>query len=253
MEKRQLGTGGPLVSPIGFGAFKIGRNQMTKYGMHYELPDEASAARLLNEVLDLGINYLDTAPAYGLSEQRIGAAIGHRRSEFVLSTKVGEVFDEHTGTSTYDFSREALEASVQQSLERLRTDVLDVLVLHSPGDDLSLLNGSDAIPTLLGLRERGIVRAVGLSAKTPEGSLAAIPWADVLMVEYHLADRSQEAALESAAAAGLGIVVKKGLSAGHLPAAEAIPFVLANRAVSSLIIGSLNAEHLRENLRLASG
>ena len=55
-----------------------------------------------------------------------------------------------------------------------------------------------------------------------------------------------------AAAAGLGIVIKKGLSAGHLSAAEAIPFVLANRAVSSLIIGSLNAEHLRENLNLAS-
>jgi len=253
VEKRQLGTGGPQVSPIGFGAFKIGRNQKTKYGAHYELPGDAAVARLLNEVLDLGINYIDTAPAYGVSEARIGAAVGHRRSEFVLSTKVGESFDEQSSTSTYDFSREAIEASVRQSLQRLQTDYLDVLVLHSPGDDLGILHGTDAIPTLLALRERGVVRAVGLSAKTPEGSLAAIPWADVLMVEYHLADRSQEAALEAAAAAGLGIVVKKGLSAGHLSAAEAIPFVLANRAVSSLIIGSLNAEHLRENLKLASG
>jgi aryl-alcohol dehydrogenase-like predicted oxidoreductase len=253
VEKRQLGTGGPLVSPIGFGAFKIGRNQKTKYGAHYELPGDAAVARLLNEVLDLGINYLDTAPAYGLSEERIGAAIGQRRSEYVLSTKVGELFDEQTSTSTYDFSREAIEASVRQSLQRLQTEYLDVLVLHSPGDDLGILHGTDAVHTLLALRERGVVRAVGLSAKTPEGSLAAIPWADVLMVEYHLADRSQESALEAAAAAGLGIVVKKGLSAGHLSAAEAIPFVLANRAVSSLIVGSLNAEHLRENLKLASG
>ncbi len=253
MEKRQLGTGGPLVSPIGFGAFKIGRNQKTKYGVHYELPDDATVARLLNEVVDLGINYIDTAPAYGLSEQRIGATIGHRRGEFILSTKVGESFDARCSTSIYDFSRAAIEASVRQSLERLRTDYLDVLVLHSPGDDRGILHGTDAVPTLLGLRERGIVRAVGLSAKTSEGSLAAIPWADVLMVEYHLADRSQEAALQAASAAGLGIVVKKGLSAGRLSAAEAIPFVLANRAVSSLIIGSLNVEHLRENLQLAAG
>lgn len=253
MEKRQLGTGGPLVSPIGFGAFKIGRNQKIKYGHDYELPDDATVVRLLNEVLDLGINYIDTAPAYGLSEARIGAAIGHRRSEFILSTKVGETFDEQTSTSTYDFSRQAIEASVQRSLDRLRTDYLDVLVLHSPGDDLGILRSTDAVPTLLGLRERGLARGIGLSAKSPEGSLAAIPWADVLMVEYHLADRSQEAALEAAAAAGLGIVVKKGLAAGQLSAAEAIPFVLANRAVATLIVGSLNAEHLRENLALAGG
>ena len=71
------------------------------------------------------------------------------------------------------------------------------------------------------------------------------------MVEYHLADRSQEAALEAAAAAGLGVVVKKGLAAGQLSATEAIPFVLANRAVSTLIVGSLSVQHLRENLMLA--
>jgi aryl-alcohol dehydrogenase-like predicted oxidoreductase len=253
VEKRQLGTAGPLISPIGFGAFKIGRNQKTKYGGHYELPDEAASARLLNEVLDLGINYIDTAPAYGLSEQRIGAALGHRRDEYLISTKVGEIFNDHTATSVYDFSRASVEASVIQSLTRLRTDRLDVLVLHSPGDDLDVLNNTDAVPTLLSLRERGLVRAIGLSAKSPEGSLAAIPWADVLMVEYHLADRSQQAALETAAAAGVGIIVKKGLSAGHLSAAEAIPFVLANCAVSTMIVGSLSIEHMRENLKLAQG
>ena len=169
----------------------------------------------------------------------------------MLSTKVGEMFDAPTDTSTYDFSRAAIETSVRQSLQRLRTDYLDVLVPHSAGNDLEILTATDAVPTLLALRERGVVRAVGLSAKTPEGSLAAIPWADVLMVEYHLADRSQKAALEAAAAAGLGIIVKKGLSAGHLSADEAIPFVLANRAVSTLIIGSLNANHLRANLQFA--
>ncbi len=249
MEKRQLGTAGPMVSSIGFGAFKIGRNQKTKYHTPYELPDEADIARLLNEILDLGVNYIDTAPAYGVSEERIGAAIGHRRREFVLSTKVGEAFD--GAASTYDFSRSAIEGSVVQSLRRLRAERLDVLLVHSSGDDLAIINQSDAVPTLLAMRERGLVRQVGISTKTAEGTLAAISWADVVMVEYHAQDRFQEAAVEAAATSGLGVVVKKGLAAGRLPAAEAIPFVLANQAVSTLIVGSLNSQHMRENLRLA--
>src|SRR5262245_9166187 len=123
MDQRRLGRRGPWVSPIGFGAFKIGRNQATKYAAPFELPDEAAATRLLNELLDLGVNFINTAPAYGLSESRIGTAIGHRRDEYVLSSKVGETFAD--GTSSFDFSRRAIESSVQRSLARLKTDVLD--------------------------------------------------------------------------------------------------------------------------------
>ena len=73
------------------------------------------------------------------------------------------------------------------------------------------------------------------------------------MVEYHLLDRSHEQALAAAADAGVGVVVKKGLSAGALPPDEAIRFVLANPAVSTMIVGTLNAEHLAENLRACNG
>jgi aryl-alcohol dehydrogenase-like predicted oxidoreductase len=249
MGERRIGSGGPLVSPIGFGAFKIGRNQKTKYGQAYDLPSDAEVSRLLGELLDAGINYFDTAPAYGTSEERLGAAIGHRRNEFTLSTKVGETFTD--GASSYDFSREAIEASIVRSLRRLRTDVLDIVLLHSPGDDLEILNVTDAVPTLIGLRESGVVKAIGLSAKTPEGALAAIDWADVLMLEYHLDDRSHEAAIAAAARAGLGVIVKKGLSAGHLPAEEAIRFVLANPGVSTMVVGSLSLDHMRANLAAA--
>ncbi len=140
MQPRPLGRTGLMTSPLGFGAFKIGRNQKVKYPQGYDLPDESAVARLLNGVLDLGILLIDTAPAYGFSEERIGAAVAHRRREFLLSTKVGETFE--NGISTYDFSGPAIRASVERSLRRLRTDVLDLVFLHSPGDDLGIQQAS---------------------------------------------------------------------------------------------------------------
>ena len=165
MDQRQLGRNGPWVSVLGFGAFKIGRNENTKYGTSYPLPNLEDVAKLLNSVLDLGVNYIDTAPAYGVSEERIGKTISHRRSEFVLSTKIGEVFQ--NGISTYDFTRGGIEKSVKQSLTNLRTDLLDIVFIHANASDLQILNETDAVETLLQLQESGLIRCVGLSAKTP--------------------------------------------------------------------------------------
>src|SRR5205814_1026963 len=111
------------------GSFKIGRNQKIKYAQGYDLPDDAAAGRLLNGVLDLGINLIDTAPAYGIAEERIGRFISHRRREFRLCTKVGETFA--NGESNYDFSAAAVTASVERSLSLLQTDVLDLVLIHS--------------------------------------------------------------------------------------------------------------------------
>ncbi len=168
MDLRSLGAGGLSVSPIGFGAFKIGRNQRTKYAGGYELPDERQVSRLLNAVLDMGINYIDTAPAYGSSEERVGAAIGRRRREYTLSTKVGETFV--GGASTYDFSAHAIRASIERSLRRLRTDSLDLVFIHSDGDDLAIIERTDAVAALVAAREAGMARTIGLSAKSVAGA-----------------------------------------------------------------------------------
>jgi aryl-alcohol dehydrogenase-like predicted oxidoreductase len=247
---RRLGRSGLRVSPIGFGAFKIGRNVGAKYPDPYELPDEAAAERILNGVLDLGINLIDTAPAYGLSEERIGRGIGHRRGEFVLSTKVGETFE--SGQSTYDYSAPAIRASVERSLRRLNTDVIDLLLIHSDGRDLPILRDTDAVETLIALREAGRAAAIGLSGKTVEGARAAMSWADVLMVEYHLQNRSHEDVIAEAAEADVGIIVKKALASGRLPAEEALRFVLGNEAVGSAVIGSLSLPHLRDSAAMAA-
>lgn len=246
MDARRLARNLPAVCPLGFGAFKIGRNEQIKYAQGYDLPDDEAVSRLLNGLLDLGVNYLDTAPAYGLSEERIGRALAGRRGEFVLSTKVGETFVD--GRSTYDFSQAGVERSIERSLQRLQVDVLDLVFIHSRGDDLAILDETDVVPTLKKLREAGTIRAIGLSGKTVEGARAALAWADCLMVEYHLDDRSHEPVIAEAAAAGIGVVAKKALSSGRLSAGEALRFVLDNPGVSAAVVGTLNLEHVRSNL-----
>jgi aryl-alcohol dehydrogenase-like predicted oxidoreductase len=248
-ELRELGRTGLRVSRLGFGAFKVGRNQDIKYPHGYDLPDDTEVARLLNGLLDLGICYIDTAPAYGLSEERIGRAISHRRGEFILSTKVGERFED--GRSIYDFSPPAIRESVARSRERLRADVIDVLFLHPAGDDLGLATDAEIVSTLRDLKQAGVVAAIGLSARTRAAAEAALAWADVLMLEYHAGDRAQEPVISAAADAGVGVVIKKGLASGRLPAEAAIRFVLGNAGVDSLVVGGLDMGHMVENLRIA--
>ena len=246
MTPRPLGKIGLFVTPIGFGAFKIGRNEKAKYTQSYALPDEQTVARLLNQILDLGVTYIDTAPAYGLSEERIGRAIGHRRGEFVLSTKVGETFE--AGESRYDFSAAGVRSSVERSLRRLGTDVLDIVFIHSNGDDIEIQQATDAIATLRELKQQGFIRAIGLSGKTVAGGRLALDWADAIMVEYHLEDQSHAALIAAAAERGVGVVVKKGLASGRLPPADAIGFVLASPGIASLVVGGLDIDHIRSNV-----
>lgn len=249
MDLRPLGRTGLSVTPIGFGAFKIGRNEGVKYEQGYTLPGDEESAALLRGVLDAGINYIDTAPAYGLSEERIGAALSQRRGELVISTKVGEEFE--GGRSRYDFTERSVRGSVRRSLMRLRTDVVDIVFIHAHSDDVAILRETPVVDTLRQLRAEGRVRAIGLSGKTVEAERAALDWADVLMVEYSLTDRTHAAVIREAADAGVGVVVKKGLGQGRLNAAEAIRFVLQTEGVTSLVIGGLNLEHMTANIRAA--
>lgn len=249
MERVSLGATGMSVSPIGFGAFKIGRNQKIKYPSAYDLPSDQESAAFLNAVLDLGINLIDTAPAYGVSEERIGAGISKRRDEYVLCTKVGERFAD--GESSYHYDAGFVRESIEGSLARLRTDVLDLVLIHSNGDDLHILNQTDCVETMHALKKEGKIRSIGLSGKTPEGARAALAWADALMIEYNSEDTSHDAVMLEAQTQGVGVIVKKGLGAGHLSANDAVRFVLAHPAVASLVVGSLNLEHLRQNIAAA--
>lgn len=250
MPSLSLGKCGQSVSPIGFGAFKIGRDEGTKYRSSYQIPEERESTHILNEMLDLGITYIDSAPAYGLSEERIGKAISHRRDEFILSTKTGESFE--NGTSHFDFSLEGTRRSVYRSLKRMKTDVIDIVFVHSNGRDIHIQDRTDVVEALQELKALGLIRAIGFSGKTVSGAKRALDWADVIMVEYHLSNASHTEVMHEATRRGVGVVVKKGLASGTLPASEAIRFVLGNPDVSSLLIGGLNLNHMRTNLSIAS-
>lgn len=237
------------LSPLGFGAFKIGRNQGTKYAQPYELPSDEGLAQLLNGILDLGVNYIDTAPAYGTSEERIGKVIGPRTKDIVVSTKIGEVFE--GGRSIFDFSADTARSSVARSRHRLGVETLSLVFIHSDGNDAKVLGSAEPLATMKSLRDEGIIRAIGFSGKTVEGARAALEWADAIMVEYHMDDRSHEAVIGEAGTRGVGVIVKKGLASGRLPANEAIRFVLANPHVTSMVVGGLSLDHMRENVRAA--
>ena len=250
VDPRLLGNTGLFITPIGFGSFKIGRNEGVKYPVGYALPDDREVERILNGVLDAGVNYIDTAPAYGLSEARIGRSISHRRCEYLLGTKVGEQFS--NGESHYDFSALAVRKSVERSLHRLKTDVLDIVLVHAHRDDVSILNETDLVSELNAMKDRGLVRAIGFSSKTAEAARMAILWADLIMVEYHLDDTSHTAVMKEASQRGVGVVVKKGLASGRLDPQEAIGHVLRNPSVTSLLIGTLNLSHLQDAVQCAN-
>ncbi|MEM7577864.1 MAG: aldo/keto reductase [Planctomycetota bacterium] len=250
MIRRPLGNTGLLVSPIGLGTVKLGRTRKLRYAESFELPSEDQAAAMLHGALDAGINLIDTAPAYGLAEGRVGRHLAGRRDEFVLTTKAGEHFDETTGASRFDFSAEGLAASVERSLETLGTDRVDVLLLHSDGDDFGAMH-DDTVAALLKLKTQGKARCVGLSGKTVDGALAALGWADVLMVEFHADDVSHRPVLEAAAQRGVGVMVKKGLASGRHDAASAVAFLMAESGIDTAVVGTRRLEHLIENWRAA--
>ena len=249
MVRRRLGRTGIEVAPIGFGAFKIGRNEKVKYAKKYDLPSDEQVSLLVRGLVDLGINFFDTAPAYGRSESRLGPVIQPIREQIVLCTKAGETFAD--GQSHYAFDAKSIQASVEQSLKRLQVDAVDVLLIHSDGRDMHILEETDAVACLHRLRDAGLTRSIGFSGKTTEGAAAAMKWADVLMVEYHLNDTSHADVMTAAAAANVGVLVKKGLASGSLDPAPAIRFVLDRPEVACMVVGGLNLAHFAANVQAA--
>lgn len=245
MDLVDLGRTGLRVSPLGLGTVKFGRNQGVKYPAGFELPDEEALSRLLDLAGSLGINMLDTAPAYGASEERLGRLLAGRRDDWVLVGKVGEEFAD--GVSSHHFTPDHFRRSLDRSLQRLRSDRLDVLLVHSDGSDLAILEDDALLRVMDDFKAQGLVRAVGMSAKTAAGGLRTLALMDVVMATYTADYRDEEPVLDYAAAHGKGVILKKVLSSGHaadVPAA--IRFAFAHPGVSSAVIGTVNPDHLRQ-------
>ncbi len=279
MKKRRLGRTGIQVSEIGFGGLEIGRAWGLPMEGDFAVPSEKEVNTLLDRALELGINLIDTAPAYVLSEERIGKFLKHRRKEFYLATKCGERFDGYD--STYDFSAAATLRFIETSLERLQTDYLDLVQIHCGPDEDETIRQGDALEGLLRAKMDGKVRWVGVSCHA-SGARAALGTRayDVLQLPYNLLNRSIEGEIISRAAqADVAIMVRDALGRGRLtdkvrnfsdnsdpkvikvkaflakreargvktPLSHlAIQFVLHNPHLATVLVGTRNIRHLED-------
>lgn len=247
-----LGNTGMNVSCVGLGTVKFGRNQGVKYPQAFELPSDREILELLDCAQQLGINLLDTAPAYGVSEERLGKLLKNRH-EWILSTKVGEEFV--NGESHFNFSPQWIRQSVERSLKRLNTDVLDIVLVHSNGEDKKFIEEHNVFQTLDAIKKSGLIRAYGMSTKTIEGGLLAVDQSDIVMVTYNPMETQDKVVIEHAYQKNKGVFIKKALASGHLdkisgddPVMEAMRFIFQEPGVSSVILGTLNKAHLQHNV-----
>ncbi len=248
MEKIELGGTGIYVSRLGLGTVKFGRNQGVKYPSDFELPNDTHLQNLLNLAQSLGINMLDTAPAYGTSEKRLGVLLKERRQDWVIVGKAGEEFED--GKSSYIFTPDHFEKSLERSLKRLDTDYLDVLMIHSDGTDLDVLNNDALIRKMHDFKDQKLVKAIGASTKTADGGVKALELMDVIMATYNADYQDEKPALDYAAKHNKGVILKKALSSGHnTDIQSALNFVFSHPAVASTIIGTINLEHLKNNVQ----
>ena len=250
MQLRPLGSTGIEVSPLGLGTVKIGRNEQVKYPQGFDIPGDADVSELLALAWELGINFIDTAPAYGSSEQRLGQLLPHA-DDWVIMTKVGEIFED--GKSRFDFSAKHTRQSIESSLKKLKRDMIDVVLVHSDGNDMGIINNEAVLETLDKIKQEGLIRAYGMSTKTIEGGCWIVENTDVVMATYNLETDAELPIIQLAHELNKGVVVKKGLQSGHTDSVEdAFKHVLIQPGVSSMIVGTINQNHLRTNAEICN-
>lgn len=231
MKSRRIGRTSVDVTELGFGGASVGN-------LHRATTDERARAAI-DRAWEVGFRYFDTAPHYGLglSETRLGAALADRpRDDFVVSTKVGRLLEPHpapTGSDMnaggfdvpdtlrrrFDFSADAVRRSLDSSLIRLGLDRIDIVYLHDPDDYLADA-ASRAIPTLIELREQGVIGAVGVGINQWAPALRLLRECDldVIMLagRWTLADRTGQPLLDQAEARQVSVVAAAPYNSGLL-------------------------------------
>jgi D-threo-aldose 1-dehydrogenase len=249
----------------------------------YTAVTEEDARATIDAAWDAGIRFFDVAPLYGegLSEKRLGAALAERpRDEYTLSTKVGRLIA--GGEVVFDFSRDGVRRSLDESLTRLGLDRVDVLLVHDPENHMEQAL-HEALPAVHELREQGVVRAIGAGMNFPEPLLRlAHEGLDCVLMagRYTLIDRSGLELLDACGELGVDVIAggvfNSGLLAGGTtfnyepappellaraqavfaecarhgvsPTAAALQFPLTHPAVKRVLIGARSPAELREDL-----
>ena len=198
MQRRQLGKTDMQVSPLGFGGSEIG----------YENVSEQVVSTLLNSALDAGLNVIDTAECYEQSEELIGKTVSNRRQDFYLFTKCGHL----RGTGSPDWSIPSLLESIERSLQRLKTDYLDLVQLHSCSE--TVLRKGDAITALQSAKTKGHTRYIGYSGDSSAAKFAVECGVfDTLQTSINIADQEPlELTLPFAREKQIGVIAKRPIA-----------------------------------------
>ncbi|MBN2455988.1 MAG: aldo/keto reductase [Sedimentisphaerales bacterium] len=284
MKKRILGRTGFEVSEISFGTVELGIPYGFGVKNQTQMPSEQKAIKLLHDALDSGINFFDTANAYGRSEQILGAAFKGQRQNVIISTKCGHLPVEGDKAPTDGQLREILDGSLKQSLDALQTDYIDVYMIHNA--TVPILTNDAVMRVFSEYKDKGLARAIGVSTYTVEQTRNAIDsglW-DVIQLPFNLMDQQQAELFPHAQKKGVGIVVRSVLMRGiltdrgrnmrpELKAVEqhrqlynellsddvaalsdlATKFVLSHKDVSSVLLGIDRPEYLQKALEVANG
>jgi aryl-alcohol dehydrogenase-like predicted oxidoreductase len=210
LATRMLGSTGLEVTRLGYGAMELA-------GIKAPV-EPGDAHKLLNRVLDLGINFIDTSPDYGGSEELIGQAISHRRDDYFLASKCGcpvtIPFELRNGRPVHLFTAENVQGAVEQSLTRMRTDYLDLVQIHmSPSR--AELEESETLETLLSLKREGKLRFIGISGILPHlRDHLEMGVFDAFQIPYSGLEREHEEVIAAAAASGSGTIIRGGVARG---------------------------------------
>ena len=275
MEKRRLGRTGFEVSALGFGGGPVG----------FLGTEQDKVTTIVNYLLDNGVNFIDTAAGYPGSEEALGKAVSHRRDEYVLVSKCGQAFDDLEGDA---WSAQVIEQTVDRALRRLKTDHLDVMLLHSCEQEV--LEKGEAVEALVRARDAGKIRHAGYSGDNDAVLYAAgLDAIDVVETSVNICDQANiDSLLPEAKRCDIGVIVKRPvanaawLGVGQQPgfyanyttsyserfeamgldladlggdgdwAEIALRFTLAQDGVTSAIVGTTNPENAKRNIEVAA-
>lgn len=272
LPRSTLGRTGLNVSCLGYGSMGI-RGPKT-WGVR--TVDDEHAEKILNSVLDMGINFIDTSPDYGISEERIGRFLSTRRNEYYLATKCGCVYTQHKDHLEVDhqWRKDVIDRNLHDSLQRLQTDHIDLLQFH--GGDAETLEREGLLSQLQDFRSQGLIHHIGVSSKIPHlAGLIDLNFFDTFQIPYSCLSPEHSDLMTRAAESGAGIIIRGGIAHGgpdaeiQRPALndvwsrakldELIPkgmtraelilrYTLSHPHCHTTIVGTCDPQHLAENV-----
>ena len=230
MEYRKLGKTGLTISRMGFGGIPIQRI------------DAEGTRKLLHEMADKGINYIDTARGYTVSEAYLGYAMEGIRDKFVVATK------------SMARTKEAMAADIENSLRNLRTDHIELYQVHNPSmEQLDQVIGKDgALEALMEAREAGRVGHIGLTCHSVQVFERALEldWVETIMFPYNIVESQGEELIRKCTEKNVGFIAMKPLAGGAIEDASlALRYICANKNVTVVIPGMAEEGELDENIQ----